>query len=224
MSVVLAFALLAAAPQVHTIGTLRSVIHEGRIEARAPIKSLTGRRTFALGALARLEGEFIVLDGKAFVSRPGDLESVVAAKDSVALAVHAKVRSWRVMRVTQPISLAAMGDTLASRAAQFGLPVAGPFPFLIEGGADSVQWHVADGSKLPSGPSSHEAHMAASVRGVRDTDAVTFLGFYSDHHQGVFTHHDSPVHVHAYFPEDGLVGHVDGGIIRPGATIKFPIP
>ena len=224
MSVVLAFTLLAAAPQVHTIGTLRSVIHDGRIEARAPIKKLAGAQTFGLGALARLDGEFIVLNGKAFVSRPGDLESVTAARDSVTLAVYATVRSWRAMRVTQPISLAAMGDTLASRASQFGLPAEGPFPFLIEGGADSVRWHVADGSKLPPGPSSHEAHTSAAVRGVRDTDTVTLLGFYSDHHQGVFTHHDSPVHVHAYFPKDALVGHVDGVVIRSGATIKFPVP
>lgn len=224
MTVVLAFAFLAAAPQVHTIGTLRSVIHEGRIEARAPIKRLAAPHTFGLGALARLDGEFIVLDGNVFVSRPGDLEAVVAAKDSVALAVYATVRSWRAMRVTQPISLAAMGDTLASRSAQFGLSAAGPFPFLIEGAADSLQWHVADGRELPPGPSSHEAHASAAVRGVRRSENVTLLGFYSDHHQGVFTHHDSPVHVHAYFPEDGLVGHVDGVVIRPGATIKFPVP
>lgn len=226
MPVVLAIAILAAAPQVHTIGTLRAMIHEGRIEARAPLAQIVGPHRYGLGALARLDGEFIVLDGKAWTSRPSEpIRSAAAGRgDSVTLAVYSTVRAWRSMRVTEPIALGAIGDTLASRAPQFGLPSGGPFPFLAEGAADSLRWHVADGRKLPPGPSSHEAHAAAAIRGVRDAENVTLLGFYSDHHQGVFTHHDSPVHVHAYFAQDGLVGHVDGVLIRPGATIKFPIP
>jgi acetolactate decarboxylase len=222
----------AAAPKidVHTIGTLRSIIHEGRIEALAPIAKIVARpHAYGLGALARLDGEFIVLDGKIWTSRPGDGDAIrhpsgLVDRDSVTLAVYSNVSSWRSIPVTKPIPLSAIGDMIASRATAAGLPSGGPFAFLIEGPVDSVQWHVADGRELPPGPSSHEAHAAASVQGIRSATNVILLGFYSDHHQGVFTHHDSSVHIHAYFPGDGLVGHVDGVIVKPGATLKLPSP
>lgn len=212
---------------VHTIGTLRSIIHEGSIEARAPLAKMAGAHRYALGALARLDGEFIVLDGKIWTSRPGDGNAIrhpsgLVDRDSVTLAVYANVSSWRSIPITKPLSLSAIGDTIASRATAAGLPSGGPFAFLIEGPVDSVQWHVADGRKLPPGPSSHEAHAAAAVQGIRHATNAVLLGFYSHHHQGVFTHHDSSVHIHAYFPDDKLVGHVDGVIVQPGAILKLP--
>ena len=214
---------------VKTIGTLRAIIHEGRTEALAPIARVVAHpHAYGLGALGRLDGEFMVLDGRIWTSRPGDDDLVRNApgrvdRDSVTLAVYAFVSEWRSIPITRPIPLSAIGDTLAARAGALGLPSAGPFPFLIEGVVDSLQWHVADGRKLAPGPSTHEAHAAASIHGTRNAATVTLLGFYSDHHQGVFTHHDSPVHIHALFPADGMVGHVDGVIVRPGATLRFPV-
>ena len=39
--------------------------------------------------------------------------------------------------------------------------IEGPFPFLIEGPVSHLEWHVADGSKLAPGRSTHEAHKKA---------------------------------------------------------------
>jgi hypothetical protein len=107
------------------------------------------------------------------------------------------------------------------RGQALGLPAGGAFPFLVEGPVSHVQWHVADGSKLPPGPSSHEEHAKAAVHGMRDHVTATLLGFYSDHDMGNWLHHDSNVHVHALLP-GGLAAHLDDVTLEPGAVLRLP--
>jgi len=214
--------------EVRSFGMLREIIRQGRIEGRARIKDAAdGTHAYALGALAGLHGEFVMLDGRAHLSRPdgrgGTHNSVSeAGEDSVALMVAARVPSWRTVPVDAPISLDALEDTLAARATALGLQKGGPFPFLVQGGLHDLRWHVVDGSRIPPGPSDHQTHMKAAVRGARDTVTATLLGFYSDHHVGVLLHHDRDVHVHVLLPPDGIAAHVDGVTLDAGAVLRLP--
>jgi len=215
------------APDVQWFGSFKEIIHEGRIEGRTRLATAMVRpHAYALGAMARLYGEFVVLDGKVFLSRPDDRGGVVSTtsvtgNDSVALMVFAHVAAWSDLRVSRAIPLVALQDTVAACAAKLGLPRGGPLPFLIEGAVSNLHWHVADGRNLPPGPSSHEAHTKAAIRGERDHVSATLLGFYSDHHTGIFLHHDINVHVHVVLPEERLAGHVDEVTVEPGATLRM---
>jgi acetolactate decarboxylase len=215
------------APPVRSFGALKEIIHQGRLEGRTRLATaLTQPHGYALGALAKLDGEFIILDGKAYLSRPdhkgGVVNSISATgADSAALLVCSSVKAWRDVRVTRPITLSALPETVMARGKAFGLPAGGAFPFLVEGPVSHVQWHVADGSKLPPGPSSHEEHAKAAVHGKSDHVAATLLGFYSDHDMGNWLHHDSNVHVHALLP-GGLAAHLDDVTLEPGAVLRLP--
>lgn len=219
-----------AAPSiaVETFGTLREMIHDGRTGARAPLSAALSRpHAYALGALARLEGEFVIMDGKVWESRPGEHGAIrtttyAPAADSAALMVVSHVAAWRDIRVTRAIPIGVLQETLAVRAAALGLPRSGPFPFLIEGPVTGLRWHVVDGRLLAPGPSSHEAHAKAAVHGVGDEANATLVGFYSDHHQGVFTHHDSEVHIHLLLTARGLAAHIDSMCVSPGAVLRLP--
>jgi acetolactate decarboxylase len=219
----------AAAIRVDTYGSLREIIHAGRIEARVPVATALARpHAYALGARARLDGEFVVLDGRVFETRPDRGGAVRPAaydarRDSATLLVVAHVSAWHDIRVTRPIAFAAIEDTLAARAPELGLPAGGPFPFLIEGPVTGLRWHVADGRLLAPGPSTHEAHQRAAVRGGADALVTIMLGFYSDHHQGVFTHHDSEVHLHVLLPEARGAAHVDSACVAAGAVLRLPV-
>ena len=214
--------------RVESVGTLREIIHEGRLEGRATLASALARpHAYALGALARLDGEFIILDGVTWLSRPGEGGRVrslrsSAGTDSAALMVVSHVSRWRDIRVARSLTLPALEETLAARAAAAGLPPAGPFPFLVEGPVRDLRGHVADGRLLPPGPSTHEAHAKAAIRVAREAATVRLLGFYSDHDQGVFTHHDSRLHVHVLVPGEGLAAHVDSVIVTAGAVLRLP--
>src|SRR5262245_60220479 len=224
--------LLAAAtphaPEVRHYGALREIIHEGRLEGRTRLATAMSRpHAYALGALAGLDGEFIILDGKAYLSRPDHRGGVVnsgspTGADSAALLVFSSVKAWSDVRITRAIPLSSLSDAVVAHGKAIGLPSAGPFPFLIEGTASHLAWHVADGSKLAPGPSTHEEHAKAAVKGEKDRVSATFLGFYSDHDAGTFLHHDSNVHVHALLP-GGLAAHVDEMTLEPGAVLELPI-
>src|SRR5947207_169262 len=94
-----------AAPDVQCFGALREIIHEGRIEGRARLSAALSRpHAYGLGALARLDGEFVILDGKAYLTRPnhrgGLINSMsVAGADSAALLVFSHVAMWRDIRL-----------------------------------------------------------------------------------------------------------------------------
>jgi acetolactate decarboxylase len=228
-SAALAAARPGATVEVETFGSLREIIREGRLEARAPIAAALARpHAYGLGARARLDGEFLILDGTVHESRPdgrGRVRTVAfdASRDSAALMVAAHVAAWRDIGVATAISMTALEDTLAARARAFGLPASGPVPFLILGPVTGLRWHVADGRLLAPGPSSHEAHAKAAVRGARDAISVTVVGFYSDHHQGVFTHHDSRIHMHVLLADGGGAAHVDSLRVAAGAVLRLPL-
>ena len=215
------------APAVRCYGAFREIIHEGRLEGRTTLATALAKpHAYALGALAELDGEFIVLDGKAYLSRPDHKGGVVdsaspAGADSAALLVFSNVKTWREVRLTHPVTLADLPGTVMARGKALGLPAGGPFPFLIEGSLESLEWHVADGSKLPPGPSTHEEHAKAAVHGAKDHVTATLLGFYSDHDAGTFLHHDSNVHVHTLLP-GGMAAHVDDVTVEAGAVLRLP--
>jgi hypothetical protein len=215
-------------PEVRWFGALREILHEGRLGGRAPIAAALQRpHAYALGALAALDGEFVVLDGVVHLSRPargGGLTNARSSsgRDSAALMVFAHVPGWRSFPLRRAIPVAALADTVLARAAALGLPAEGPLPFLIEGPMANLAWHVADGRKLPAGPSTHEAHAAASVHGTRATVRGTLLGFASRRHKGDFMHRDSDTHLHVWLPADSLSAHVDDVVVSPGAILKLP--
>jgi acetolactate decarboxylase len=221
--------LAVAAPEVHFKGSLREIIHQGRIEARAPLAAaLTKPHAWGLGALARLDGEFVIVDGVVHESRPGDAADIRttqfdAKADSAALLVWSQVPAWTEIVLARAIPMTALEDTIRSRATGAGLPAEGPFAFTIEGAVTGLRWHVADGRKLPPGPSSHEDHAKAAVKGGAEAAQALLVGFYSDHHQGVFTHHDSGLHMHVWMAETQVAAHVDSVGIAAGAVLRLPL-
>jgi acetolactate decarboxylase len=223
----LADAFAAATPTVQSRGALREIIHQGRIEGRAPISAALAKpHAWGLGALAGLDGEFVIMDGVVHESSPGPDGGVrataFAAADSAALLVWSNVPAWTEIVLTRAIPMAALEDTIKSRARGAGLPAEGPFAFTLSGGVTGLRWHVVDGRKLPRGPSTHEDHAQASVKGRADAAHVELVGFYSDHHQGVFTHHDSGLHLHAWMAETQVAAHVDSVGIAAGAVLRLP--
>jgi acetolactate decarboxylase len=222
-----AVAAAGAPPAVLTFGTLREVVREGRIGGRVALSQVVARpHAWGLGALAQLRGEVAILDGTIWISTVEDSQLVTtaspAARDSACLLVAAHVPAWRDVRITAPIPLAALQDTLAARGAGLGLPRGGPFPFQVEGPLAGLEWHVIDARRLAPGPSSHEAHQEAAMRGRRDAVRGTLVGFYSDHHAGVFTHHTTHVHAHVVVAAESLSAHVDDVVVGAGAVLRLP--
>jgi acetolactate decarboxylase len=72
---------------------------------------------------------------------------------------------------------------------------------------------------LPHNPEQHEK---AKIRFQLKDQPVEIVGFCSDKHHGVFTHHDSKVHMHMKRTDGTSGGHVDGLQLSGGMSLLLP--
>jgi acetolactate decarboxylase len=180
----------------------------------------------AVGALAHLAGEVTVLDGEAWLSyaeADGTARTVRtrAPSDSAALLVVGRLPAAPSVTLEEDTPLENLSERVAALAQARGLDTSRPFPFVVEGPLRDVSWHVVDGRKLRAG-ASHREHAAAGVQGQKEQATGTLVGFYSTRHHGIFTHHDSDLHVHVVLPGENASGHLDGVIVGGGARLRLP--
>jgi acetolactate decarboxylase len=216
-----------ALPVVRVWGALRSIMHEGMV---GPLVSLTPQalppHTYAVGALSELRGEITIVDDQVWLAYPGEngrirVERGAPTAERATLLVATTVTSWRDVPLSVDIDQPELDDHLEALARSHGVDVEEPFPFLIEGGVGEVSWHVLDGRKVAT-TGGHEDHRKGATTGtIRDVPAV-LVGFFSKHHQGLFTHMGQHSHLHALTNDHRVMGHADQVSIRKGAILKLP--
>ena len=160
---------------------------------------------YALGAVENLKGEILILDGKPFIAseKEGEVFIDKSYRHAATLLVASYVENWDSLLVKGDLE-----DFVASAASSHGLDIEKPFPFLLKGDFEKIQWHVIN---WPEGDEvhTHEKHQTSGPHGVLENQSAVVIGFYSKHHQGVFTHHSTTLHMHAKCDEAGIVGHAD---------------
>ncbi|MCH8558730.1 MAG: acetolactate decarboxylase [Balneolia bacterium] len=202
-----------AQTDVEYYGALRSIMHQGDLSANKDLSDLEGRSNlYALGAFTNLKGEIQIIGGRSFSNRAvnGELQFTEPFEGSATLLVTAEVQKW--------IEVSLYGETVANMeelqyivketASANGIDTSKPFPFLVEGAFAELAWHVIDWPESDD-EHTHEKHQTTGPHGVLTDTEVTILGFYSESHQGVFTHHSYDLHLHFLTADEQLAGHVD---------------
>ncbi len=219
---------VSVAVTVH--GALREIMHMGRTERRVDLAPFVGRKgLFGLGALEGLGGEVTLWDGQLWLSTPDGHGSAVAGQHKTTTAgatllVTSVVTAWQERSVTQAVAFAELDAFIEREALSSGVNAKEAFPFRIEGTPTRLDWHVIDGSKIPSDAHGHEAHMQTAVRGKLGGKPARLMGFYSPKHHAVFTHHDTNSHVHVISDAPLVTGHVDHVDISKGSRLFLPAP
>ena len=201
----LCLAMIPSNPPVQTYGALRNMMHSGDISAKVYLNELDHKNLYALGAVADLKGEIIVMDGAISVSSE-KLGTVIidhTYDHAATLLVSSKVSKWDSLPVVGPLE-----KIIEAAAREHELDTEEPFPFMLKGDFESIQWHVIN---WPEGETehTHAKHKTSGPHGeLRDAEAEV-LGFFSKHHQGIFTHHSTYLHMHFVSKSGELAGHVD---------------
>ncbi len=205
-------------------------MHMGKTERQVDLQPLVGQAgAFGLGALEGLSGEVTLWDGQLWISKPDGQGGATAGPQNettagATLLVTATVPKWQERPILQAVPFEELDAFLRDEASAAGLNVDEPFPFRMEGSFTRLDWHVINGSKLPTDAHGHEAHMKTAVRGSLEGADVQILGFYSSSHHGVFTHHDTNSHAHVIQQAPAVTGHVDHMDIREGTRLFLPVP
>ncbi|WP_282161040.1 acetolactate decarboxylase [Ulvibacterium marinum] len=205
-------------------GALRTMM-SGDIKATASLDSLSKKQhLYALGAFENLKGEIQIFDGKA-------LNAVVEAEELVfdttfdkkaALLVYAEVSDWSSVDIPDDInSSAKLEKFIEEQANKNGIDTEKPIPFLIEGNAQSLSWHVINW-KDGDTEHTHQKHQESGLNGIEKNKEVEIIGFFSKSHKAVFTHHTTFLHMHFKTDDNKIAGHIDDLEIGNEMLLKLP--
>lgn len=200
----------AGITEVKYSGALRTIM-SGNMQPVISLDSLSNKEhLYALGAVENLKGEIQIFDSEP--SNSFMVDSSVQIKDEynlkAALLVYAEVEEWDSFQISTIKTKNDLEATIFKIAKTNGVNIDKPFPFLLEGTVESLDWHVIkwiDGDTIHT----HKKHKASGLNGRLTNRTVDVLGFYSTKHKAVFTHHTTNVHMHFKTADNSVAGHID---------------
>lgn len=196
---------------VEHYGVLREIMREQKLEVNANLLDYESiANLYALGALEGLSGEILILDGKPLhsYSKEGSLVIDRSFNWKATLLVASQVSAWEAVKIDTVINENSDLQAMVFREAQrLGINTDEAFPFMLKGNIDSIEWHVINAKEAIA--QNHDAYKAAGLKGTGQYKAASVLGFYSNQHEGIFTHHGSYLHMHFINEEESVMGHVD---------------
>jgi len=209
---------------VNVQGKLMDIMHNGARDGIVNIGDLLGENMYGLGPLEGLNGEYIILNGTPILTRSDDGKSSHKVEnyssEKALLAVTSKVEEWKSIEVSNHSNIASLERAIRDVAQNSNIDIEKPFPFLIKGNLSKVNWHIIRPSK-PGG--SHDEHLAGAWKEEVENVDGEILGFYSNKHHRIFTHHDSNVHMHVVISETGMSGHIDALEIGESVELFLPV-
>jgi alpha-acetolactate decarboxylase len=229
ISVTLAVGCASKAQRLHVQqwGTMYEVLREGKAEGRVGLGELTHPETVGVGALERLAGEVMIVNGEVWTARVEDGEPVATQVSDpgavrAALLIAARVPRWRVVAIDSDVAPGDFEALLAAAIDKNGLSHESVVPFMVEGPLAAVEMHVVNGRCPQAGETADPTDDA--YRGAWARARGTIVGFFAEDRAGVLTHHTSRVHAHALLVgPTPMMGHADRIGLRPGAMLMLPI-
>ncbi len=204
-------------PRVIIHGSLRGIMNNDLEEKIRLTTVPDNEHIYGLGAAADLDGEIIILNDRIYHTsvRNGQPVTTTDEDSGAALLVYTSVSSW--LEEPLPDSVRKLTD-LENYLERFAS--ASPFAFRLTGIPESVAWHVISWDPADS-EHSHAKHKSAGISGTTDEPGeVTILGFFSNRHQGIFTHHSTSLHLHILFND--YVAHIDDLVLSQDIKLQLP--
>ena len=206
-------------------GALKNMMHKGDISGKVELSKFKDVKNFyALGAIENLKGEIQIFNSvpaNSYVSK-NTLRTDKTFNKRATLLVYASVEKWKNFKIpAEVITYEQFEVFVKKQASENGINVEEPFPFLLEGEIQKFDWHVInwrDGDTIHT----HKKHKTKGMYGTIKNKEVAMLGFYSEKHKAIFTHHTRNSHIHVKMAKNGVAGHVDDLLLDIGMTLKLP--
>ena len=179
---------------------------------------------YAVGPLEQARREVSIYDGIPLISEvyDGRVNVTVDSYRHAAFLVYALVENWRRVTVRNPIKTEQqLEEQLLAQAVTSGIDVDQPFAFLLNGLVAQATFDIL----FNQGRENYNAerHEKSKVRFSIANESVDVIGFYSRHHRGVFTLHDSNFHMHVRTVDNRFSGHLEVFNWEHGAMLYLPV-
>lgn len=211
-------------------GALKNAMKKNDLSAYANLKDFENEENFyALGALEGLKGEVMIFNSVPYISRSKEgrnLDNEFIIDNSfnykASFLVYSSVKDWNEFEVPVTVkNQKDLEDFIIEMAIETGIDITEPFPFIVSGLATVIKWHIVNWDENDS-EHTHEKHIKSGVYDGSIEEDVEILGFYSDQHHGIFTHHSSNMHTHVKTKDNKIAAHLDYFLLGDGVTLKLP--
>lgn len=206
-------------------GALKNMMQKGDVSAKTNLSNFKDIEHFyALGAIENLKGEIQIFNSEPFntIVADSNLQFDKSYNKKATLLVYASVSNWNSIKIPDSIiSYKQLENYIAITANEHGIKIDEPFPFLVKGIAKSFDWHVINW-KDGDTEHSHKKHINSGLHGTINNREIDVLGFYSDSHHAIFTHHTTNMHMHVKTVDNKIAGHIDGLTLGTNMILKLP--
>ena len=205
-------------------GAMKKIM-DGDLSTKANLADFQGKEhLYALGAKTNLKGEILIFDSQPYVSavKGKRLDMSNSFDHEATLLVYASVAKWKSYDIPADVnSYKEIEKYIKETAEKNGINTGEPFPFLMEGVVRWFDWHIVNW-KMGDMEHSHRKHIYSGFNGKMFDQDINILGFYSDSHKGIFTHHTSNTHLHFMMKDGTNAGHVDDIRVEEKVVLKLP--
>jgi acetolactate decarboxylase len=194
---------------VVSVAAMKDVMWKGELYGKIQLDTINPKKgLYGLGPEAYLRGEIVINNGKTYVSRvlTDSTMTVKEIKNAKApFFVYANVNDWNKIKLPSSVKsikeLEAFIDSKTKDKKR-------PFAFKLEGSVSKAIIHIQNLPKETRVSSPKEAHQG-QTNYTLENENTEIIGFFSTQHQGVFTHHDSFLHMHLITKDKKKMGHLD---------------
>lgn len=191
------------------VGAMKNVMWKGELGSSISLDSISDKLgLYGIGPESYLTGELLINNGKSYVSRVTSDSTMLVEQKFDVLApffVYANVNKWEEIELPQSIRTIKDVEKYIDEKT---IKNKRPFAFKLIGNISKAVIHIQN---LPEGTkvsSPDEAHQGQTNYVLKNED-VEVIGFFSTEHKGVFTHHDSYIHLHLITKDEQKMGHLD---------------
>jgi len=196
-------------PNVMVDGAMKNVMWKGELGSRIKLDSISNKTgLYGLGPERGLRGELLIVDGQSYVSRVTSDSTIAVGKSyevSAPFFVYANVTAWNEIKLPSTVkTIQELDKFIDEHTTEYKRP----FAFKLVGTVSKATIHVQDlpeGTKVSSPAEAHQGQFNEEL----ENQEVTIVGFFSTEHKGIFTHHDSNLHMHLITKDEDKMGHLD---------------
>ena len=203
-------------------GTMRAVMREGKLGPVISTDTLIQTNLYGFGPMAYLRGELLVMDGKVFEStviNKGQMQVKEVSKATAPFFGYAHIAGWQSVTMPDSISNLITLENYLNETIGAANPNHNTF-FKLKAKVKKATIHLVNLPKGTKVSSPEQAHKGLVQYPITNQE-VEILGFYSQQHQTIFTHHDTNLHLHLITADRKTMGHLETITFAPKQVQLF---
>jgi acetolactate decarboxylase len=223
---------------VEYVGAQKDIFVSGKASSVVSLEDLAGHKgLYAMGPIDGLDGEITIFDSKPYITqvRGSDYVLEKTFKHGAFFLVWTEQTAWKDVPVPGTVKgYVDLQNFVKAQAQAEGIDVTKPFPFLLAGMPVEIKWHI-NVDRTEGKPITKELFVRSKAPFVTKNEPVDIIGFYSDHHVGVFLAEYAPaikegsgiknaIHIHLVSRTSKAAGHIDDITLGDNMVLRLPKP